>query len=344
MVGLVHRLLLLLGLSTPLACASEGVFTCSNDSNCTGQGSGTCEPTGYCSFPDAECPNGRRYGELAGGGFAGSCVEPDDVATDTTPGTNTDPSNATLTTSGPTSDATTAPDDPSTSTSTTANTNEISESLSDTTDTGSDDTSDDAGLLADGESCSTNGECESGICFLSGILGGICGECSSDADCEFGCDSPTPLTDPPQGSRCNDGGLGSGCDSSTSCVVDGHTCVQVVDIPGILSVSTCSECETSAECGAEVCNVAIDLTSLAGQKTCVPPGSVPDGQFCDLEGDGDAACENHCATADIMGLAQFGVCGGCRTVDGMVEGCSTGRSCSEPVVGLDGAVEASFCQ
>ncbi len=36
--------------------------------------SGTCEPNGYCSFDDPECASGRRYGELAGGGLAGLCV------------------------------------------------------------------------------------------------------------------------------------------------------------------------------------------------------------------------------------------------------------------------------
>lgn len=38
-------------------------FRCSDSGDCT---VGTCEDTGYCSFPDEECMSGRRYGEHAG--------------------------------------------------------------------------------------------------------------------------------------------------------------------------------------------------------------------------------------------------------------------------------------
>jgi hypothetical protein len=39
---------------------------------CTGTG-GTCEITGFCSFSDSGCTEGRRYGDLAGK-FSGPCV------------------------------------------------------------------------------------------------------------------------------------------------------------------------------------------------------------------------------------------------------------------------------
>ena len=39
-----------------------------------------CEPTGYCSFPDAACESGQRYGDYAGG-LAGQCVVDDDIPT-----------------------------------------------------------------------------------------------------------------------------------------------------------------------------------------------------------------------------------------------------------------------
>ena len=45
---------------------------------------GTCEPNGFCSFPDTDCPSGSRYGEHAGAGLANTCVEP--VTADTDPG------------------------------------------------------------------------------------------------------------------------------------------------------------------------------------------------------------------------------------------------------------------
>ncbi|HEY2745245.1 MAG TPA: hypothetical protein VGL86_11500 [Polyangia bacterium] len=43
------------------ACVREGV-------------QGTCEANHWCSFPDATCAGGRRYGEFAGDGLAGACV------------------------------------------------------------------------------------------------------------------------------------------------------------------------------------------------------------------------------------------------------------------------------
>lgn len=49
---------------------------------------GMCQANGYCSFPDAECPSGQRYGELAGGGFAGLCVE-DEAGTTGAPSVST---------------------------------------------------------------------------------------------------------------------------------------------------------------------------------------------------------------------------------------------------------------
>ena len=46
-------------------------FICTGDPSC-GVG-GTCEASGFCSFPDATCPSGRRYGDL-GGLNSGQCV------------------------------------------------------------------------------------------------------------------------------------------------------------------------------------------------------------------------------------------------------------------------------
>jgi hypothetical protein len=67
-----------------LACAPDDVFECASDQQCGGEG--VCESTGFCSFPDATCASGRRYGALSGA-FAGECVgeAPDTDATSTTP-------------------------------------------------------------------------------------------------------------------------------------------------------------------------------------------------------------------------------------------------------------------
>ncbi|MGH1345079.1 MAG: hypothetical protein ACRBN8_26195 [Nannocystales bacterium] len=82
----VLRLGLLGGLAPALAActSSSGVFTCAADTDCTGEGVGTCQSNGFCAFPDAMCESGARYGELAGGGFANMCVPqggPDDTDT-----------------------------------------------------------------------------------------------------------------------------------------------------------------------------------------------------------------------------------------------------------------------
>jgi hypothetical protein len=55
-----------------IACRSAA-FVCSDDEQC---GAGMCQSVGYCSFPDASCDSGQRYGELASSELAGECVDP----------------------------------------------------------------------------------------------------------------------------------------------------------------------------------------------------------------------------------------------------------------------------
>jgi cysteine-rich repeat protein len=56
------------------SCIAGGEFVCSDDTQC-GAG-GTCEPSGWCSFPDASCPSGARYSRWAGDDLADACTEP----------------------------------------------------------------------------------------------------------------------------------------------------------------------------------------------------------------------------------------------------------------------------
>ncbi|MBV1859629.1 MAG: hypothetical protein KUG77_14545, partial [Nannocystaceae bacterium] len=176
------------------------------------------------------------------------------------------------------------------------------------------------------------------------LLSGFCGECSDDDDCDGGCSPPSPLSAPPEGSRCNTGMLGDGCQTSEVCS-DGLSCAEIINAPGLLTLLTCSECDTSADCGpARVCNVSVDLLNFSGERTCVEPQSVADGEFCDLEGDGNEACDNFCAEASVKGLLTFGVCGECRFVGGTVEGCMDGQTCVEAEVDIGGAAFSSFCE
>jgi len=277
-------------------------------------------------------------------GFGTGCPADDDPdpGADTDDGSSgaptTDPTTDPTATTGPTTDPTTDPTDTTDGTTSDGETTDATATTVDPTDpTGED-------PLPDGSDCTMNEQCESGACYVTGI-GGLCGECSGDDDCEGGgCSLPNPLATPPEGSVCNDGELGGGCQTSEVCA-DGLECVEIINAAGILVASTCSECETTADCtGEQLCNISVDVPNISGEKTCVDAGSVVDGEFCDLEGDGNDACANFCAVASVKGLLTFGLCGECRIIDDVTEGCADGQTCVEPEVGIDGTLVASFCE
>ena len=59
------------------ACGSHSQYNCEASAQCFDHGAqGTCEPSGFCAFPDPGCPSGDRYEPNAGGGLANSCVAP----------------------------------------------------------------------------------------------------------------------------------------------------------------------------------------------------------------------------------------------------------------------------
>lgn len=276
-------------------------------------------------------------------GLGTGCPAEDDPDTsaETDDGTSGDPTtDPTATTTDPTAtttDPTATTTDPTDTTDGTTSDGETTDAT-DPTEDPTDPTGDDP--LPDGSDCTMSEQCESGSCYVTGI-GGLCGECAGDDDCDGGgCSLPNPLATPPEGSVCNAGELGDGCQTTDVCG-DGLQCVEIINVPGILMASTCSECETTADCDGElVCNVSVDVANISGQQTCVAVDSVPDGEFCDLEGDGALACTNFCAEASVKGLLTFGLCGECA-VDG---DCADGLSCVEPEVGIDGTVVASFCE
>jgi hypothetical protein len=83
------------GLSLPACGAAE--FTCEADVQCVGQGEGVCQPDGHCSFPDAECPSGQRYGQHSGAN-SGQCVGEGGAASSTS---GESPTSATRSTTAP---------------------------------------------------------------------------------------------------------------------------------------------------------------------------------------------------------------------------------------------------
>jgi len=58
-------------------CSLGDSYHCARDSQCVSGGtSGTCEASGYCSFADASCSGGRRYGKWAPAPLGSACVPP----------------------------------------------------------------------------------------------------------------------------------------------------------------------------------------------------------------------------------------------------------------------------
>lgn len=55
------------------ACVDLQPYACSDDTECTSASEGVCEDTGHCSYPDADCESGRRYGDLAAA-LSGQCT------------------------------------------------------------------------------------------------------------------------------------------------------------------------------------------------------------------------------------------------------------------------------
>jgi hypothetical protein len=53
-------------------CAAPSGFQCEAEADCDARREGRCESDGMCSYPDADCTSGRRYGDAASVG--GQCV------------------------------------------------------------------------------------------------------------------------------------------------------------------------------------------------------------------------------------------------------------------------------
>lgn len=245
------------------------------------------------------------------------------TATTVVTSVGTDPSTSGPATSGP---GTVSATDPSTATVTTEpGTGTFTTTASTTDPTG--------GELPDGEPCEDDQQCASGHCFVVGIFGGICGECVTDSDCDGGgCTPPNPIAVPPAPSTCNDGAFGDGCMSDEVCD-DGLRCATVLEVPGVITASTCSECASDGECDAgQLCAPDISVQGLTGVYRCVEAGTLANGQSCDFATSGDESCvSGYCAVADVMGLLSIGVCSGCE-VDAQ---CMLAQECEPPQVDLE---------
>jgi cysteine-rich repeat protein len=71
------------------SCVDLSPYSCTTDQDCIrGVTQGQCGPVGHCAYPDASCPSGLRYSDLAGI-YANQCTE-GGPATDGGSGTTTD--------------------------------------------------------------------------------------------------------------------------------------------------------------------------------------------------------------------------------------------------------------
>ncbi len=98
-----------------VASCQPSPFACQADDACP---DGRCEPQGWCSFPDPDCPSGYRFGDHAASGLAGTCVVPSEGTGETTSATDTGPTDPS-TTGGPPSTSGMVGDDGTSSVSTT---------------------------------------------------------------------------------------------------------------------------------------------------------------------------------------------------------------------------------
>jgi len=179
-------------------------------------------------------------------------------------------------------------------------------------------------------------DCASGNCFLVGPLGGVCSECDASEDCKpdpgFGCNFGNPLTGTP--AVCSTtGDVGESCETADDCA-DMLFCPVLIEVPGILSAATCSECspDDGGCMGMDICTPTYDIANIGGNYFCAPPASVPNDEGCNLTGDGTECESGQCAPASLMGIPVVAVCSPCNEDDD----CAAGETCTLPEVAIDG--------
>ena len=105
-----HTFFIALALGLAAGCATAGAFACASDAECVDGGTqGTCEPEGYCAFPDGGCASGKRFGAYAAA-LSGLCVDGDgttDATSTTADATSTSASSTTTSVSTETDTSTT---------------------------------------------------------------------------------------------------------------------------------------------------------------------------------------------------------------------------------------------
>ncbi len=273
-----------------VAGCGPGAYACEAASQCVDAAgvAGQCQANGWCSFPDAACGSGQRYGEHVGDGLAGDCVDPDGGSGSGSGSGTTAGSIATSATtldggveassgggsSGAVDEGTGASittTDPGTSSATTTATTSASTTLTTTTATT------DAAMCGDGvteadEQC--DGADLGGVsCESSGYAGGAL---ACAADCSgfdfsgcLGCGGPDGSCMP----------FGQ-CGQAQPCT-DGYTCIAIGN-----PVGTCMPpCDPGCADGT-TCNESFNTCGIP----CADDASCPRGMACQMLLNNEFAC------------------------------------------------------
>ena len=279
------------------------VFACEDSAGCAGAGStGVCEADGWCSFPDASCAGGRRYGAHAGAGQAGTCVGDEGTTTSTT-ATTSPPNDPTVVSLEGTSTSSTSSDQGSSDGSSSGMTSQCGD-----------------GVIEAPEQCDAGpdngggGECRPD-CLLNTCGDGYLGpreQCDGTPECAADCTFAAV---------CGDGRVEfiEECDDAvavaTSCAALGWVSGSLECVGCVLDTSECVGCGPDG-CSNEPCN---DTSECPAAELCAvfaPPGVCT--AVCNV--DQDCGVGVSCVNSLLFGPVCLVIC----EVDG---DCPRGTDC-----------------
>ncbi|HEY0134772.1 MAG TPA: hypothetical protein VGB85_11845, partial [Nannocystis sp.] len=278
---------------------------------------GTCEPAGLCSFPDAMCPSGKKYGELAGD-QSGQCVGDGGGSTSSGTSSPTSTTSVSVTGSG-TFDPTTDPGSGTTFDPTTGLTGASDTTLTtdpSTTSITTDPVTSDPGTTTgptcgqvgegciDGTCCGACAVCQDNVCQAGGldVAASVCGSVCSACTAEGQCGSQ------PGGTTCK-----SNCSdivwqqvgevTKTTCYAYADLAVDsVCDAGGHCIPPALENCpDPSMVPGSEVPLASCDNACLQGADLCTqgqPASTITPGSYCALNVE-TAGCKSACTDGNL---------------------------------------------
>lgn len=316
------------------ACAKLDTFACVVDDECVHAGvAGVCEAGGVCSFPDADCPSGKKYGDFAGA-LAGQCV--DAAATTATEG----PPSSSTTTDPPTSSTTPDPDTTHTpSQVTTTTTDPVEDTTTDPTATTDTTTGGPVCAALGGECgglipcCSPCMLCDAGLCVPAApetgpeACGGLCFKCALTGECV------PDLVDAPCTTDCNQ------LVWQSKVVGDQTTCASYADKP------VASTCDAFGQCNPPPLAMCPDPALMPGTDKPI----VTCGTAC-LDADAAALCSNGAPAAAVtldaycVTSGETPACADACTVDQQMQpaqddaACDAAAQCTHTVTACEGGL------